>query len=100
MHTRVHTHQTNEKNNIKEPAERRLPAEPQTCRSWTIDHKLVADVVPSSAESCPQMSFSRGRSSPPFSPASRAGIIQNQTVAKQNWSLKHANWLSGLGIQT
>lgn len=53
MHTRVHTHRTNEKNNINETAERRLPAEPQTRRSWAINHKLVAptDVVPSSAGS-------------------------------------------------
>lgn len=42
MHTRVCTHQTNEENNINETAERRLPTEPQTRRSWAMDHTLVA----------------------------------------------------------
>lgn len=57
VHTRVHAHQTNEKNNINEAAERRLPTEPRTCRSWAINQKLVALaladglLVPSSAGS-------------------------------------------------
>lgn len=38
-------------------------------------------------QTCPRRSFGWGRSSP----ASRSGILPNQTVAKRNWWLKHAN---------
>lgn len=104
-HTRVHTHQTNEQNNINETAERRLPTGPETCRSWAIDHKLVAlaraDGLPQTwfllqlgPQTCPQMSFGWGRSSP----ASRSGIVQNQTVAKQTVVVEACKL--GLGIRT